>query len=84
MKDEAITRAIIGSAMRIHSALGPGLLESIYESVMFRDLTFNGFKVERQKRVKFEFEGMKFDDGLRIDLLVEDRVIIEIKNKKMI
>lgn len=77
---DEITGAVVDSALRIHMALGPGLLESVYESVLARDLIQRGFTVERQKLVRFEFEGMIFDEGLRLDLLVEGWVIVELKS----
>ena len=75
-----ITGSIIDSAMRIHTALGPGLFESVYEAVLERDLLARGFRVERQKRVSIQFEGMHFDEAFYIDLLVEGVVVVEIKS----
>src|SRR4051794_17945391 len=66
--------------IKLHTGLGPGLLESIYEAVLSRDLQQRGLKVERQTVVAFEFDGMRFDEGLRLDLLVEDIVIVELKS----
>lgn len=75
-----ITGAIVDAAVKIHRSLGPGLLESVYATVLTRALVRQGFKVERQKMVRFEYDGMTFDDGLRIDLIVDGRVIIELKS----
>jgi len=75
-----LTGKILDGAFRIHSLLGPGLLESVYETLLARDLTALGLKVERQKPVSFEFEGVRFRDAYRIDLLVERAVIVEIKS----
>ena len=75
-----ITGAVIDSSMRIHTDLGPGLLESVYEAVLASDLSRKGWKVERQKAVPFEFDGLRFDEGLRIDLLIEGKVIVELKS----
>jgi iron complex transport system substrate-binding protein len=58
--------------------LGPGLLESVDEAVLARDLEVRGLKVERQKAVEFEFRGMHFNEGLRLDLLVDDLVVVEL------
>lgn len=81
MRDiDYITGSIIDSAMRIHTALGPGLFESVYESVMEQDLIRKHFSVERQKPVGFEFEGIRFENAFFIDLLVEGQVIVEIKS----
>jgi iron complex transport system substrate-binding protein len=75
-----ITGEIIDAAYKLHTGLGPGLLESVYEAVLARDLTRRGFKVERQKPVAFDFDGMHFEEGLRIDLLVDEIVIVELKS----
>jgi GxxExxY protein len=75
-----ITEAIIAEAIRIHRELGPGLLEYVYETVLARALERRGLRVERQKTVAFEYDGMRFDEGLRVDLLVEDCVIVELKS----
>lgn len=75
-----ITGEIVNTAYRMHSSLGPGLLESVYEAVLARRLTASGLTVVRQKSVPFEFDGMKFDEGLKVDLLVEDSVVVELKS----
>jgi len=75
-----ITGAIVDTAMKIHIDLGPGLLESVYEMVLAKSLQKCGFKVERQKAITFEYDGILFEEGFRVDLLVEDRVIIELKS----
>jgi iron complex transport system substrate-binding protein len=77
---DEITGAIVDAAYRIHTGLGPGLLESVYEAVLSRDLMRRGFHVERQKLVTFNFDGMRFDEGLRLDLLVEEMVVVELKS----
>jgi iron complex transport system substrate-binding protein len=59
-----ITGAIVDAAMKIHMGLGPGLLESVYEAVLARDLARRGFQVERQKVIRFEYDGMVFEEGL--------------------
>jgi len=75
---DEITGTIIDSAIQVHRSLGPGLLESVYELVLARVLAERGFKVERQKILSFEYEGLLFTNAFRIDLLVDDRVIVEI------
>jgi len=75
-----ITGIIIDTAMKIHKDLGPGLLESIYEAILARALEQRGLSVERQKIIVFEYDGMVFEEGLRIDLLVEGRVVVELKS----
>ena len=75
----AITEAIIGAAMRVHSALGPGLLESAYEACLAYELRKNGFEVRTQVELPVVYEGVQIDLGYRIDLLVNDLVIVELK-----
>ena len=75
-----ITGAVVDSAMKIHKELGPGLLESVYEVVLARELERRRFQVERQKPIRFEYDGMVFEDGFRVDLLVDGRVIVELKS----
>jgi GxxExxY protein len=77
-KDE-LTEEIIGGAIEVHRALGPGLLESIYEECLAVELEFRGLKFERQKSISIEYKGRWVAADLRIDLLVEHRVIIELK-----
>lgn len=80
MELDDITGAVLDAAMKVHRGLGPGLMESVYETVLARELARRGLQVERQKTVAFEFDGMRFDDGLRLDLLVEDCVVVELKS----
>ena len=80
MKFEQITKEIIGAAIEVHKALGPGLLESAYEECLAYELIQKGLKVERQKPVPVIYKEIKLDYGYRIDLLVEDSVIIELKS----
>ncbi len=77
---EAVAAQAIDCGFHIHRDLGPGLLESVYEQVLAAGLSRAGLKVERQKPVTFTFDGMRFTDGFRIDLPVEDHLIIEIKS----
>ncbi len=62
-----VTGAIVDAAFKLHTGLGPGLLELVYEMVLARDLARLGFDVERQKIISFEYDGMPFPDGFRID-----------------
>jgi len=81
MKDiDAITGDVIDVAIRIHRQLGPGLLESVYEIVLAGKLAAMGYVVERQRSVDIEFEGLFFDAAFRIDLYVDERLIVEIKS----
>lgn len=74
-----ITEKIIGAAIEVHKALGPGLLESAYESCLVFELAEHGLKVGQQKAIPVVYKNVKLDCGYRLDLLVEDQVIIEIK-----
>ena len=75
-----ISGEIVDAAYHIHSTLGPGLLETVYEVVLTRQLERRGLSVERQKIVPIEFEGLHFDEGFRADLIVEHCVIVELKS----
>ena len=75
-----ITGIIVDAAYRIHTGLGPGRLESVYEVVLARELERCGLRVERQRAVSFEFDGISFLDAFRIDLLVENAVVVELKS----
>ncbi len=77
--DEKLTDLIIGKAMVVHSALGPGLLESVYETCLAYELTQAGLNVERQKNIAVRYKGVILDDGLRMDMVVAGKVIIELK-----
>jgi GxxExxY protein len=76
-----LTREIIGAAIKVHRALGPGLLESAYEACLAYELQKVGMKIERQKAVPLIYENVKLDCGFRADLVVEGRVVIETKCK---
>ena len=80
MKENELSHIIIGLAIDIHSSLGPGLLESAYQECLFYKLNKEGFKVEKEKTMPLIFEGLKLDCGYRIDLLVENKLVIEIKS----
>ena len=79
MQFEELTRKIIGASIEVHKALGPGLLESAYEECLFYELTQLGLKVERQKPVPVVYKEIKLECGYRIDILVENSVIVELK-----
>jgi GxxExxY protein len=74
-----VTHAIIGAAMKVHSALGPGLLESAYEACLAHELRKSGLKVEPQVELPVIYDGVRIDLGYRIDLIVNDVVIVELK-----
>jgi GxxExxY protein len=76
---DSLTEKIIGAAIFVHRELGPGLLESAYETCLFYELTQRNLKVERQKPLPITYRGVKLDCGYRIDLVVEDKIIVELK-----
>ncbi len=80
MEIERITAEIVDAAVRLHRELGPGLLESVYERVLAASLSRAGLQIDRQVPVSFEFEGMRFDDAFRVDLLVEKSIVVELKS----
>jgi iron complex transport system substrate-binding protein len=75
-----ITGVIVDSAVRIHRTLGPGLLESLYESLLARELERRGLRAERQRLMSFSYDGIDVEDAFRADLLIEQRVIVEVKS----
>ena len=75
-----VTGEIVDAAYRLHTGLGPGLLESVYEVILARELERRGLRVARQESVSFDYDGLHFPDCLRVDLLVESRVVVEIKS----
>jgi iron complex transport system substrate-binding protein len=77
---DEVSGAIVDCAYHIHKELGPGLLESVYEAVLAKRLQQLGFSVERQKPIPFEFDGLVFEEGFRVDLLVERVVVVELKS----
>jgi GxxExxY protein len=81
---DEITGAVVDSAIRIHQSFGPGMLESVYETLLARSIENRGFAVERQKTISFEHEGMAFDNAFRLDMLVDERVIVEIKSTEQL
>jgi GxxExxY protein len=74
-----VTEAIIGGAIEVHRALGPGLLESAYQECLARELTLRHIPFEREKPLLLEYKGMKLECGYRLDFLVADMVVVEIK-----
>ena len=77
---DEITGVVVEESLRIHRELGPGLLESVYEAVLARALERRGLRASRQQAVRFEYDGMLFDEGFRVDLLVEACVVVELKS----
>ena len=84
MNEEDVGKAVLDAAFKVHSALGPGLLESVYEAALARELERRGLGVERQKAVPVYYEGEKLEVGFRADLIVENLVMIELKSVDVI
>ena len=80
MKENELSHIIIGLAIDVHNEIGPGLLESEYQECLYYKLNKEGFKVEKEKRMPLVYEDVKLDCGYRIDLLVEEKLVIEIKS----
>jgi iron complex transport system substrate-binding protein len=76
---EHVTGIIVDEAYRLHTRIGPGLLENVYETLLARMLTERGLHVEKQKEISFQIDGIRFENGFRVDLLVENRVVLELK-----
>jgi GxxExxY protein len=74
-----ITGSIVDAAMKVHTALGPGLLESVYEKCLKHELTKRGFRVETQVWLRVIYDGIEIEGGYKIDLLVEGQVVVELK-----
>ncbi|MDQ2180696.1 GxxExxY protein [Marinifilum sp. D714] len=80
MKENEITRIVIECAMKVHSTLGPGLLESAYQTCLYYELSKTGLKVEKEKPLPIVYDDVKLDCGYRIDLFVEDMIVVELKS----
>ncbi len=77
---EDLARTCVDCGFKLHEALGPGLLESVYEACLFHDLLARGLRVERQKRIPIRYRQLEIEEGFRADLLVEDQLLIELKS----
>jgi len=80
MDENRIAAEIVDAAIAIHRSLGPGLLESVYETVLARELALRGLRVARQVPVPIKYQDLQFEEGFRADLIVDDLVIVELKS----
>ncbi|MGQ9482062.1 GxxExxY protein [Chloroflexus sp.] len=80
MNENAIGKVIVDCAVKLHMDLGPGLLESVYETLLAHRLQKAGLHVKRQAPIPIIFDGIQFDEGFRADLIVDDKVIVELKS----
>lgn len=79
-----ITQAVIGAAVEVHRALGPGLLESAYHECLCRELTVRGIAYERERPIPLEYKGTRLECGYRLDILVASSVVVEVKSVEAI
>ncbi len=79
MKCNEVSAAVIGAAIEVHRELGPGLLESTYEACLAHELTERGLRFEQQKWLPVDYRGMRLETGYRVDLFVEDQLLVELK-----
>ncbi|TPG17647.1 GxxExxY protein [Sphingomonas koreensis] len=79
---ESLARVAVDCGFKLHDGLGPGLLESVYEACLFESLKRRGLRVERQKPIPIRFEGVELAEGFRVDLLVENQLLIELKSSE--
>jgi GxxExxY protein len=84
MEINEITEIIIGESIKIHKDIGPGLLESVYEELLFHRLTKRGLKVKRQEPITLIYEGVKMNVDLRYDMMVEEKVLVELKSQETV
>lgn len=84
MTENEIATAIVDASYKVHTELGPGLLESVYEIVLAHELEQRGLNVVRQQAVPLIYNGIRFDEGFRADLIVQDGVIVELKSVEKI
>ncbi len=84
MTENEISKIIVDKCYQIHVELGPGLLESVYEEILYFELKQEGLKVERQKGLPFTYKGLEMNIGFRADIIVEDKVIIELKSVEVL
>ncbi|MBW4611765.1 MAG: GxxExxY protein [Desmonostoc vinosum HA7617-LM4] len=84
MIENEISGAVVDAAYKVHTQLGPGLLESVYETVMDFELRRRKLRVRRQVMIPVFYEGVLLEEGFRADLIVEDRVIVELKSVEVI
>ena len=80
LKENRIVKLVVDAAYQVHTKLGPGLLESVYEVVLAHEVEKRGLAIDRQVSIPIQYEGLTFDEGFRADMVVEDSVILELKS----
>lgn len=84
MTENEIGEIVVDCSVKLHRDLGPGLLESVYEVILAHSLSEAGLRVKRQVPIPIEYAGMRFDEGFRADIIVEDKVILELKSAEKV
>lgn len=84
MTENELSKIVVGLCLKIHKTLGPGLLESVYEEVLCYELSTLGLRFNRQQGIVVVYEGMKMDLGFRADIIIEDKLIVELKSVEAI
>lgn len=84
MHENELAHKVIGLAIEVHRALGPGLLENAYEECLFYKIVNSGLQAEKQKRMPLVYEGVKLECGYRIDIVVEHKLVVEVKSVDLI
>ena len=84
MTENEIAREVVDAAYKVHTTLGPGLLESVYEAVLAYELEQRGLRVQRQAPIAVRYESLRFDLGFKADMLVNDLVIVELKSVEQV
>lgn len=80
MTENEIGKIVVDCAIKLHKTLGPGLLESVYEVILAHELEQKGFSIARQISIPIQYEGIQFDEGFRADIIVDNKVILELKS----
>ena len=84
MTENEIAKIVVHCCFKIHTSLGPGLLESVYETILCKELENRGLNIERQKGIDVYYEGLKMEMGFRADIIVENKVILELKSQEVL
>ena len=84
MKENVIGKEVVDAAVKVHRELGPGLLETVYEVVLTKELQSRGLRVERQEAVCITYAGLRLEEGFRADIIVEGKVILELKSTEQL
>jgi GxxExxY protein len=84
MRENEVGKLVLDAAFKVHTALGPGLLESVYEVILAHALRKVGLTVDRQRPIAIHYDGLAFDEGFRADLVVENLVIVELKSVQVL